>query len=191
MPLYAVTGGIGSGKSHVCRMLEQAGYPVFRCDDEARRLMHTDIDLRLDLRRLVGNDIYDTDGRLRKAAMRDFLCRGREQAARVNALVHPRVALALSAWVAAFGDNRKNLFMECALLYETGFEALCDHTIYIYCPHEERLRRVMARDGIDRSRAEQWIALQMPEEEKQSRADYVVVNDGQADIAAQLRKILP
>lgn len=191
MPLYAVTGGIGSGKSHVCRLLEQAGHPVFRCDDEARRLMHVDLGLQNELRRLVGPDVYDNRGRLRKDVMSAFLHRGKEQADHVGALVHPRVALSLMEWVAAFGESRKPLFMECALLYESGFDRLCDKTIFISCPDEERIRRVMARDGVDRDKAAGWMALQMPEAEKRRRADYIVVNDGQADIAAQLRAILP
>lgn len=190
MPLYAITGGIGSGKSHVCKLLEKARYPVFYCDDEARRLMHTDIEIRSELRRLVGTEIYDREGNLCKNAMRRFLCRGKNQADRVNAIVHPRVVLSLLTWLTIFGRTREPLFMECALLYESGFDRLCDKTIYISCPDEERIRRIMARDGISRFQAEKWIALQMPETEKRNRADFILENDGQTDISDQLHKIL-
>lgn len=191
MPLYAITGGIGSGKSYVCRLIEEARRPVFHCDDEARRIMRLDVEVQGELRRLAGDEVYTPGGRLRKEVMRAYLCRGRDHAARVNAVVHPRVALSLMAWQAAFGRTAAPLFVECALLYESGFDRLCDKTIHISCPDEERIRRVMARDRVDRLQATAWLSLQMPEAEKRRRADFVIENDGKADVPAQLRRILP
>lgn len=89
-----VTGGIGSGKSYVCRQLEAAGHRVFSCDEVAKRIIRTDPEVRHSLTPLVGPDVYDSDGRLVKPVLAAYLCRGRECSARVDAIVHPRVAAA-------------------------------------------------------------------------------------------------
>lgn len=79
--------------------------------------------------------------------------------------------------------------MECALLFESGFDQLVDRTLHITAPHRVRVSRVMRRDGISAERAEAWISLQMAEKEKQQRADMVLINDGMADIGTQLRTL--
>ena len=92
-----ITGGIGSGKSYICKRLEEAGHRVFYCDDEAKRIMRTHPDVRRELTALVGPDLYSAeDASLQKSVMRAYLCQGEEYAERVNAVVHPRVAQAYS-----------------------------------------------------------------------------------------------
>lgn len=88
---YGITGGIGSGKSFVCRFIEQAGFPVFYCDDEAKRIIRTDPAVARLLKDTVGNDVYDGDGRLQKAVLAAFICRGAEYAKKIDNIVHPRV----------------------------------------------------------------------------------------------------
>ena len=80
------------------------------------------------------------------------------------------------------------IYMECALLFEVGWQRLVDRTVLVSCPEEERIRRIMARDTIDRATACRWIALQMPEAEKARLADVVLINDGQAPILPQLEQ---
>ena len=98
--IWGVTGGIGSGKSYVCRLLAERGWPVFSCDDEAKRLIRHDAQLRRQLTEVVGSMLYASDGTLNKAVMAAFLCAGPQQAARVDAVVHPRVAEVFAAWAA-------------------------------------------------------------------------------------------
>ncbi len=238
----AVTGGIGSGKSYLCKRIEAAGHPVFYCDDEAKRIIRTDPEVRGELRRLAGEGVYDADGRLVKHVLAAYLCRGREYAARVDAIVHPRVARAFAKRAkemetqagADFSQNRdiaagtlrtpgtapaletdasptpasflrlfpqrdgsgrpqpvpariedvlaacpagRVLFMECALLYESGFDRLVHRTLLVHVAAETQVRRVMERDGVSREAALSWMALQLGEDDRLSRADVVIDNE--------------
>lgn len=93
LPLrIGITGGIGSGKSYICHLLEQAGHRVFYCDEVAKHIIRVHPTVRRELTALVGKELYDTEGELLKPVLRAYLCQGTEYAARVNAIVHPRVA---------------------------------------------------------------------------------------------------
>ena len=179
----AVTGGIGSGKSYVCRRLEERGIPVFYCDDVAKHLLRSDAEVQRALTALVGPGLFE-GGWLHKELMRDYLHQGNEAADRVNAIVHPRVAEAFRQWCkqqAAAGHRL--LCMECALLFETGFDRLVDRTLLVTAPLEVRLSRIMARDGVSREVALSWMRLQMDEEEKACRADVLLDNADSPDLS--------
>ena len=185
--IVAITGGIGSGKSYVCRLLHEAGYPVFYCDDEAKRIIRTSADVRCKLEALVGADLYP-GGVLSKAVLAAFICRGKDYASRVDAIVHPAVAAAFKSWAASQSSSR--VFMECALLFESGFDRLADSSVLVHAPLEVRVERVMARDGVPRAKVLDWIGLQMPESEKAARADAVIMNDGVAELAPQVAPLI-
>lgn len=184
----AVTGGIGSGKSHVCRLIASCGLPVFYCDDEAKRIMRTDDHVRRALTALIGPEAYGADGRPVKAVLARYICSGADYAARVDAIVHPAVGRAFEQWA----DARTNgpVFMECALLFEAGFDRYADTTLLVSAPLETRIRRVMRRDGIPRTKVLDWMRLQMPEEEKARRAASIVRNDDADDVQAQVAALL-
>ena len=173
MTIIGITGGIGSGKSLVCRMLEEHGYAVFYCDDEAKRIIRSDAQVREALSRLI-EGVYNADGTLQKNVLAAYLCRGTDHAARVDAIVHPAVRRAFIAW--AERQTAPRVFMECALLFESGFDQLCHQTALVYAPADVRIERVMQRDGVSREQALRWMALQMPEEEKRRRAHHIIYN---------------
>ena len=178
----AVTGGIGSGKSFVCqRIMALLGVDVYDCDTAAKRLMRTDTDLMRRLQETIGPETY-VDGKLNKAAVARFLLLSDENTQRVNQVVHPAVAEDFLA-----SGMR---WMECAILYESGFDRLVDRVICVTAPLEVRVKRIMARDGIDEQKAEEWICKQMPQHEVRQRADFEIVNDGQRDVDNQIRNIL-
>lgn len=172
----AVTGGIGSGKSYFCRMLAEKGFPVFSCDEEAHRIMKDNTDVRSALIRLIGEDLYNSSGELYKPMLRAWLCCGADHAARINAIVWPAVAEAFRKWTAR--QTSAFVFMECALLFESGFDRLVACIVVVNAPVEVRLSRVMQRDGVTLETARKWMSLQMSESEKIARADFVVLNDG-------------
>lgn len=165
----AITGGMGSGKSTLCHMLKEEGIPVFSCDSEARRLMATDESLRQQITELVGS--------LERDDLRSFLGAGPGQADRLNRLVWPRVAEEWTAFCQHhFALGTPVALMECALLFESGFQDQADVSILVTAPADLRLQRVTARDGITPDRARSIMALQMPEEEKMQRADHTLYN---------------
>ena len=169
-----ITGGIGSGKSYVCRLLEQRGIEVYDCDAAAKRLIRTSRRMRQQLQQLIGS--------LQKADISRFLLASEENQQRVNAIVHPAV----------FQDFEESgmQWMESAILYESGADKLVDKVVVVTAPEEVRIQRVMSRDGITREKAQQWIARQWPQEQVRERADYEIVNDGQADLDAQVERLL-
>ena len=165
----AITGGIGSGKSYVCRLLKEQGIEIYDCDSAAKRLMRTSERLKEQLKALVGDNVY-IDGRLNKPVLAQFLLASEKNQKAVNAIVHPAVA---DDFIASGMQ-----WMECAILFESGFDRLVDRVVCVTAPHETRLRRIMQRDGITREKAEEWINCQMPQEETARRSDIVICNDG-------------
>lgn len=178
----AITGGIGSGKSFVCKLLAERGITIYDCDSAAKRLMRSSSALRQRLKEAIGPDAYLDDGRLNKAAVAQFLLASEGNAATVDGIVHPAVAR-------DFADSGME-WMECAILYESGFDRLVDVVVCVTAPRETRVARVMARDRISREKAEEWLAKQMPQEEVAARADFTITNDGQHDLALQIGHLL-
>lgn len=180
----AITGGIGSGKSFVCRELHRRGIDVYDCDAAAKRLMRSDVELQQRLRRLVGEDVYSADGTLQKPVLARFLLASEANKLAVNDVVHPAVAR----------DFEQSSFdwLESAILFESGFihRTHFDKVVCVTAPEQVRVERVMARDHIDRSRALAWIHAQMPQQDIVSRSDYEIVNDGPSDVAEQVERLL-
>jgi len=170
-----ITGGIGSGKSYVCKRLEARGFNVYDCDAAAKRLIRTSSEIQEQLTQLIGSP-------LNKAAMAKFLLESEANAKAIDAIVHPAV----------FRDFEESgmQWMESAILYESGISQLVDTVIVVTAPLEVRIGRVMQRDGITREKVLEWMQRQWPQEEIRRRADFEVVNDGIADIDEQLDSIL-
>lgn len=178
----AITGGIGSGKSFVCRLLQQLqGVDIYDCDAAAKRLMRCSPHLRQQLTQLIGPDTY-IDDQLNKAAVAQFLLSSDDHAHAIDAIVHPAVA-------DDFIQSGKQ-WMECAILYESGFDKLVDKVIVVTAPDDVRMHRIMKRDGISNLKARQWIERQWPQEKVRQLADYEIVNDGLLPLLPQIERII-
>ena len=177
-----ITGGIGSGKSYVCRLLAEQGIEVYDCDAAAKRLMHGSAELRRQLTELIGPDTYLADGRLNKAVVARFLLQSEANAKAIDAVVHPAV----------FSDFEQSgaQWVESAILYESGLYRLVDRVVVVTAPEEVRIRRIMLRDGITREKAQEWIARQWPQDEIRRRADIEIVNDGLQPLDIQIQRLL-
>lgn len=188
-----VTGGIGSGKSYVCNLLGKQGFPVYNCDDEAKRLMRTSNIIRKELTELLGNEAYIFDSttgewQLNKAIISKFLFANKENAEKINSIVHPVVKQDFLEW--AERQTAEIVVQECAILFESGFEDTVHKTIEVYAPKDVRLQRAMTRDSASAEQIEARMAQQMPEEEKRAKADYCINNDGIADFGIQIDALL-
>ena len=177
----AITGGIGSGKSYVCQLLKQQGIDIYDCDQAAKWLMHTSQQLRQELTSLIGPDTY-INNVLNKAAVAQFLLTSPQNAEAINAIIHPAVA---NDFIQSGME-----WMECAILYESGFDRLVDTVIVVTAPEDVRIRRIMHRDGISSEKAKEWMGRQWPQEEVQRRADFEIRNDGQQPLLPQIEIIL-
>lgn len=180
----AITGGIGSGKSYVCRLLEQRGAEVYDCDAAAKRLMRTSTLLQQQLKALVGDAVYSPEEGLRKSVLRDFLLESEANKQAINDIVHPAVA-------SDFISSGKS-WLESAILFESGFDRRVqfDHIVCVTAPREVRIQRIMQRDNTTKERAEAWIDAQMAQEEVSRRCDFCIVNDGTSDLNAQIERCL-
>lgn len=210
----AITGGIGSGKSYVCRLLEERGIPVFYTDDEAKMEMRENPDIHAGLRQLIGDDVIDGQGKIVKARIANFICQSEANATAVNKIVHPRVRERLHRWLEQGRRNMRDchkdkdcpnqspietkegshsariMAVECALLFEAGWEKDVDKVATVSAPENVRVCRIMQRDNIPESKALEWIHLQMPQEEKERRSQFVIINDGRAGLSFQIDKMI-
>lgn len=172
-----ITGGIGSGKSFVSRCLEAKGIPVFYTDVEARLEMLSNVGLHHRLSQLLQTSVLLSDGSLNKPLLSDFIRKGHQQAAQVNELVHPLVRERFNRWKGR-QQEVPCVVMECALLFEAGFDQEVDLTVCVTAPLEVRIKRVMERDGKTCAEVQQWIEMQMADDEKERRAHLLLNNDG-------------
>lgn len=181
MVKVAVTGGIGCGKSYVCKLLGERDIRVYDCDRAAKRIMASSLKIQDELRKLVGDSVY-SDGVLNKAVLAAFLLKSEDNTTAVNKIVHPAVA---DDFVKS-GDK----WMECAILFSSGFDKLVDKVICVTAPLEVRVERIIQRDGITREKALEWMYKQQPQEQMVSLSDYEIINDGEADLEEQIDSVL-
>lgn len=188
--LISITGGIGCGKSVVSRLLEVMGYTVYDCDSNAKSLMLTDLQLRESLIRLFGQETYNSDGSLNKPHLSSAIFGNPEALQTMNSLIHPAVARDLLAKYKSHPDNL--FFYESAILFESQFNKLAvpDFVISVSAPFELRIERTMARDKTSRQQILNRIGSQMPQEDKDQLADFVIYNDSKQSVLMQTDKIL-
>lgn len=182
-----ITGGIGSGKSIVSRLLTLTGIPVYQTDTEAKRLMLSDTGIREGLTALAGNEVYNEKG-LNKAFLASYIFGHPEHLKQVNAIVHPRVRDDFRLWA---GKARQEIVaMESAILLEAGFTNEVDKIVMVYAPSEVRIARAIRRDSATRKEVEQRIQSQMDDEKKRGAADFVIVNDGETPLIPQVLSLI-
>ena len=138
-------------------------------------------DLKKRLQALVGEDVY-TDGELNKVVMAKYLLSSEEHARAVDNVVHPAVA---DDFI-----HSGMTWMECAILFESGFDRFVDRVVCVTAPLETRIRRIIDRDHITREKAIEWIDKQLPQALVVERSHYEIVNDGYADVGAQVEELL-
>lgn len=172
-----ITGGIGSGKSMVCKIFGCLGIPVYDADSRAKSIMTTDGILVEQIKKEFGNLAYDAEGVLNRSYLSSAVFGNAEKLKKLNDLVHPRVALDGDQWTAE-QMGKKYLVREAALLFESGSYKKMDKIIVVTAPEPLRVKRVLARD---KQRTEEEVLKiirnQLNEEEKVKRADFVVTND--------------
>lgn len=182
-----VTGGIGSGKSYVCRILaDEFGVPVYNCDIHARIITLTDFEV---IEQLMALDkgFYDEQGELDKVRLAQYMFASEDNYQRINQIIHPAVRADLREWFAL--RHTPVAAMESAILYESHFETEVERVLLVDAPAELRIQRAMERDGATREQIEQRMARQHTALARE-RADYILQNDGQSDLTAQLRTLL-
>lgn len=188
MMKLGVTGGIGSGKSYVCRILqEEFDIPIYNCDINARIITYTNQEVISHLSDLIPN-LYNEEGELDKSLLAGYLFASEENANRVNAIIHPAVRHDFRRWVEMCSD-RPVLAVESAILYESHFDTEVDRILFVDAPLDVRIQRVRQRDGLSEDEIRRRIALQQTEQAR-TLADYILLNDEASDVRSQLSEIV-
>jgi len=183
-----ITGGIGSGKTTVCRIFEVLSIPVYYADNRAKALMVEDPELRTGIIDLFGQKAYHQDGSLNRAHIAQRAFSDNSLLQKLNGLVHPAVWRDGQNWQKNHTAAAYTL-KEAALLYESGGDQLLDSIIVVAAPEVLRIRRVMERDGVSREEVTARMNKQLPQSEKVDRADYVILNDGTHSLIQQVLAI--
>ncbi len=182
-----ITGGIGSGKSTVCRIFEQYGIPVYYADQRAKALMLEDAEVREKIRSLFGNEAYLEDGSLNRKHIGNLAFSDPSLLQQLNAAVHPAVARDFLQWAKV--QNSPYVLKEAALLFEAGTFRDLDYVVTVYAPKELRIRRTMERDGVTREAVLDRIRKQWTEKQRQEAADFVVRNDESHSLIRQVQAL--
>lgn len=179
-----VTGGIGSGKSVICKIFHTLGIPVFDADREAKRLMATDAELIVAIRAEFGDEAYHGDGMLNRGYLASQVFNDAERLAVLNGLVHPVAIQAGEVW--ANNQDAPYSIKEAALLFESGSFKLNDYTILVTAPEAIRIARVVQRDGVTPQEVRLRMQRQWPDDQKARLADFTIVNDGSQAVIPQV-----
>ncbi len=169
----AITGGIGSGKSVVCSILEEFGVAVYNSDLRAKKLMSCSDALRQQLMERFGAEVYTSEG-LNRAYLAERVFGNAEELAALNAIVHPAVMADFDAWAEAQVGGY--VVLESAILFEAKLENRVDAVVSVMAPEALRVERAMARDGASRELVEARIRAQMSDDERSDRSKYAIVN---------------
>jgi len=168
-----VTGGIGSGKSTVCKTFNVLGVPVFSADDESRIIMDTNTQLRDDLNNLIGEDLF-ASGELDRTKMASIIFNDSSLLGSVNRLVHPLVFSKYKEWCKKQCSDY--VIFEAAILFEAGAEEHVDKILAVIAPLEERISRVMKRNKMSREQVMERVKNQISDEEMIKLSDFYINN---------------
>ena len=182
-----LTGGIGSGKSLIGKILETLGYPVYYSDLAAKILVDTDPEIRSQLIQLLGTEVY-IDDELNRPFLAQQLFKDDQMRIQVNQIIHPKVRSAFVDWCNE--QTSPYVFNEAAILFETGAYKTMDLNLLVTAPKELRIHRVMQRDKMTAEQVEERIAKQWPDEEKVELANFTIINDEKQPLIAQVEAFL-
>ncbi len=199
--IIGVTGGIGSGKTYICHLLEIASIPVFYSDTEASRIIDTDPDVKKAIVELFGENAYigvqsmDEKGKVKQETdtldrklVADKVFSNPTLLEKMNAIVHPAVIKAFEEWRQK--QDSKTVIIESAILFESGYNKFVDKVLVITAPTDVRIERVMKRDGLTKEQVKKRIESQMKETDKQKSADYIITNGPHDDVNRQIFSFL-
>ena len=179
-----LTGTIGSGKSIVALIFEKLGVPVYYADRQARKFL-SEKGVKTELQKMFGPDIFDKNGEVQRALLAEKVFNNQENLEALNNLIHPLVKNDFDTWLEEHSTSAY-VIQEAAILFESGFNRYFDKVIVVDAPMELCISRVIQRDGVTSRMVEDRMNQQWTREEKNSLADFIIVNDGKCMLMPQV-----
>ncbi len=171
--IVGLTGGIGSGKTYVAQLFKNLGVPIYIADIEAKKIMHTNAEVKKAICSLFGDKAYQEES-LNRKFIADKVFENKALLKKLNAIVHPAVANHFKTWYEA--QKFDFVIKESAILFETGGDKKCDLTILVVAPEEIRIKRVMDRDAITEKEVKLRMNNQWSDEKKKKLATHIIEN---------------
>lgn len=185
-----LTGGIGSGKSTVCRLFEELGVRCYDSDSRAKWLMQNDPNLRAELIEIFGEQVYNDNGELDRARLAAEVFGNSERLAALNGAVHPAVGRDWERWCEERrGEGARYTILESAILFDCGFDKKVDQVITVSAPEQTRIERAAMRDNAPTDVIRNRIKAQMSDKERERRAHHTIVNIDITTLREQVEKI--
>ena len=183
--IIGITGGIGSGKSLVCKIFATMNIPIYDADSRAKSLMNNDLVLKKNIQTLLGEQAYTPVGEYNRPWVASQVFNNPDLLKQLNGIVHPRVREDSQAWVNQHSETPFLLY-EAALMKAAGDGNLFDKIIVVNAPTDLRIKRVMKRDNRSEKEIRDIIARQISDEERLQIADFVIENDDEKSVLEQV-----
>ena len=168
-----VTGGIGSGKTSVCRVFDILGVPVFSADREASEIVENDQRIKSRINSIAGKDLYSNNG-LDRMELATIIFNDKTLLEKINSLVHPVVFDHFRKWV--LEQTAPYVIMEAAILFESGASKYVDKVATVQAPIEQRVERIIQRNKLSREQVMERMRNQIDDEARMKLSDYIIYN---------------
>ena len=183
-----ITGGIGSGKTTVCKVFQILGAPIYFADIRAKVILDTNEEVKLKIINCFGNELLSDSGFVDRIKLAAFVFNSKEKLEKLNAILHPLVQIDFENWLKQHATYNY-ILKEAAILFESGSFKNLDSIITVIAPLDLRISRVMFRDDISKSQIESRIDKQISDEEKIKRSQFVIYNNEEDFLIPQILKI--
>lgn len=187
MFVVGITGGIGSGKTTVCRIFVLLGIPVFYADEEAKKL-YDDKKIISEVKKLFGKRIFNRKGKVDKKKLGEIVFSEPSSLEKLNAVIHPEVKKKFRAWEKK-RQGAKYLVKEAAIMIESGAYREVDYLISVLADEKERINRIVKRDNVSAESVQQRMREQLSDRERKKYSDAVIINDGKHSLIEQTMRI--
>lgn len=191
MKKIGITGGIGSGKTTICKIFESLNVPIYYADVEAKKIMASNLQVKSQLKEILGEKAYHKNGKPDRKYIASKIFSDKELMSKVEKIIHPAVLSDSERWMEQWkaAGNSSYVLKEAALLVENGTFKYLDALIVVTCPENIRIKRVMKRDKLSFEDVMSKVKNQLPEDDKVKVADYIIINDGIKPLIPQIWEI--